>query len=354
MSNNMKKKIILMWLVCATVFAKAQNVGIGTLTPIQTLDVNGRMNISGGVIQRGGAAITTTSDLGLYSRIPGNYLRFVTNAGPILFFSDDNIGTNANLTIEANGNVGIGTVPGARLHIKHNSYPTPSLLIEETESDYTRMEFRNTSVNSFWQMNASPQKTGADARLEFWNISDGAPSTPLVLTGDGKMIITGPFAPSNNTGIAGQVLQSNGNAAPSWVSPTHSSYNNMIHLDQPYSVEVTGTDTFDLPGLSYTFTLASNARISTSFYINLFGHTCFACGTSLSEIFINVDGSRRYFFFGSVNNGGVGGYGANTILNLEPGTHTVKLQITRNAGADFVAGGGGGWSSVMDLVIVKE
>ncbi len=84
------------------------NMGLGTTTPIQTLDVNGRMNINNGVIQKGGAAITTTSDLGLYSRNAGEYLRLVTNAAPIRFYSDDNIGTIANVSIEANGNVGIG------------------------------------------------------------------------------------------------------------------------------------------------------------------------------------------------------------------------------------------------------
>ncbi|MEO6252206.1 MAG: tail fiber domain-containing protein [Ferruginibacter sp.] len=94
------------------------NVGIGTSNPLQTIDVNGRMNITNGVIQRGGIAITATSDLGLYSRIAGNYIRLVTNAAPIRFFSDDNIGTNANVTIEANGNVGIGTIsPSNKFHV---------------------------------------------------------------------------------------------------------------------------------------------------------------------------------------------------------------------------------------------
>ncbi|MBI5218322.1 MAG: hypothetical protein HY958_05275 [Bacteroidia bacterium] len=84
------------------------NVGIGIGNPIQNIDVNGRMNITNGVIQRGGTAITSTSDLGLYSRIAGNYMRFVTNNAPIRFYSDDDAGTNVNMTIESNGNVGIG------------------------------------------------------------------------------------------------------------------------------------------------------------------------------------------------------------------------------------------------------
>ncbi|MEO6903473.1 MAG: hypothetical protein ABI315_09975 [Bacteroidia bacterium] len=90
------------------------NVGIGTVAPIQQLDVNGRMNISNGVIQRGGAAITSTSDLGLYSLIAGQYMRFVTNSGPIKFFGDggtDPLGVNQIASFESNGKVVIGRVP---------------------------------------------------------------------------------------------------------------------------------------------------------------------------------------------------------------------------------------------------
>jgi len=85
------------------------NVGIGTPTPMQTLDVNGRINVTKGVIQKGGAAITNTNDMGLYSLDPNTWMRFVTNGQPMRFYSDGGIGTVANMTIAANGNVGIGT-----------------------------------------------------------------------------------------------------------------------------------------------------------------------------------------------------------------------------------------------------
>lgn len=89
------------------------NVGIGATSPIQTLDVNGRINVTNGVIQRGGSAITTTTDLGLYSLNSGTYMRFVTNNAPIKFFTDGGtnpIGNTEKVIITAAGNMGIGVL----------------------------------------------------------------------------------------------------------------------------------------------------------------------------------------------------------------------------------------------------
>lgn len=88
------------------------SLGIGTNTPIQTLDVNGRVNVSNGVIQRGGSPITSTSDLGLYSLDNGIHMRFVTNNAPFRFFSDGGanpVGGTEVFSIGANGNTGVGT-----------------------------------------------------------------------------------------------------------------------------------------------------------------------------------------------------------------------------------------------------
>lgn len=90
--------------------SQGTNVGIGTTSaPIQTLDVNGRMNISNGVIQRGGATITGTSDLGLYSRVASNWVRYVTNGGDHVWFTDDGIGTTARMQLTSAGNLSVPT-----------------------------------------------------------------------------------------------------------------------------------------------------------------------------------------------------------------------------------------------------
>jgi hypothetical protein len=79
------------------------------------VNINGRMNVNGGVIQKGGDSITNTGDLGLYSRVNGNWMRYVTKNAPHMFFVDDKNGgagenseavfsINPNKTINVNGN----------------------------------------------------------------------------------------------------------------------------------------------------------------------------------------------------------------------------------------------------------
>ena len=80
-------------------------IGIGTSGPIQTLDVNGRINVVSGVIQRGGTAITATSDLGLYSQVAGNFIRFVTNGGLFNWYADSGSGTNSIMSLDTGGNL---------------------------------------------------------------------------------------------------------------------------------------------------------------------------------------------------------------------------------------------------------
>jgi hypothetical protein len=94
-------------------------VGINkTTAPIQNLDVNGRVNIANGVIQRGPTQITATSDLGLYQQVAGNWIRIASNAAPIKFFTDQGggnaAGTNALVNMEnaSGGGVAIGANMG--------------------------------------------------------------------------------------------------------------------------------------------------------------------------------------------------------------------------------------------------
>lgn len=124
------------------------NVGVGTTTPKQNLDVRGRINVENGVIQRGGAAVTATSDLGLYSQVDKNYIRLVTTNAPIRFYTDSGMGTNAEVSIEPGavnmwGKVGIGTAsPGTyKLRVEGGAISTNNNL----HTQRGRLAFSNTA-----------------------------------------------------------------------------------------------------------------------------------------------------------------------------------------------------------------
>lgn len=81
------------------IYGTGGSIGVRTSGLVQDFNVGGRMYLTNGVIQTGGAAVTGTSDLGLYSRTNGSWIRIVTNNAPIRFFQDDNTGTNPVLSV---------------------------------------------------------------------------------------------------------------------------------------------------------------------------------------------------------------------------------------------------------------
>ena len=95
----------------------ATKIAVGAVTPAKILSSEAALNpVSGGslsligghliypngTIQNTTAALSTT-DLGFYSQVNGNWIRFVTNNAPFKWFSDNGIGTNPNMTLEAAG-----------------------------------------------------------------------------------------------------------------------------------------------------------------------------------------------------------------------------------------------------------
>jgi hypothetical protein len=68
------------------------------------------------------------------------------------------------------------------------------------------MEFRNTSANSFWQMNAKAQTTSANAQLEFWNMSAGFPTTPLIIYGNGNATLLGTLTESSDARLKKNIV----------------------------------------------------------------------------------------------------------------------------------------------------
>lgn len=89
-------------------------VGVGTPSPIEALDVAGRLNVRGGVIQNGTTPITNTADLGLYSQTPGQWVRFVNDNAPFAWYNDGpsgvgGVGFTPSMWLSPGGLLGIGT-----------------------------------------------------------------------------------------------------------------------------------------------------------------------------------------------------------------------------------------------------
>lgn len=163
--------------------------GIGTASIKQDLTVNGRVYIENGVIQRGGDAITTTNDLGLYSQVEGNWMRFVTKNAPIRFFTDGGIGTTARLLIDQAGNVCIGAaVPAGKLDVQGSVYvgtganneshklvirgpnrPTDSSSFQDLSYEFTSAgsakvrAYRGNSWDTCLQFLTNPANAGSDS-----------------------------------------------------------------------------------------------------------------------------------------------------------------------------------------------
>lgn len=141
-----------------------------TQLPVQQLHVGGRMYIENGVIQRGGAAVNGTSDLGLYSQVAGNWIRIVTNNGPIKFFCDGNIGSNQRMSIEPNGDLYVtGRIyPGngvngliSDLSLKTDVTPLPSALRDVLQIRGVRFRWKDETRGSEPQVGVVAQDVEA-------------------------------------------------------------------------------------------------------------------------------------------------------------------------------------------------
>lgn len=82
------------------------NVGIANSSPIQTLDINGRLRVANGVIQNGSTPVNGTADMGLYSQGAGQWIRMVTNNGAFQWYIDGgttSIGGGPLMTLNGGG-----------------------------------------------------------------------------------------------------------------------------------------------------------------------------------------------------------------------------------------------------------
>lgn len=134
----MKKNIFLLsGFICFGIIAKSQNVGMGTNSPSTLLHVYQDADVwhtyfggKTGVLAIGGQ---TANGAVIEAFNPGN-------------------GTSRDLYIQRDGgNTGIGTSnPAAPLHIvSAGTTAIPNMLLEQTNTDFARLTFKNSNGNSF-------------------------------------------------------------------------------------------------------------------------------------------------------------------------------------------------------------
>jgi hypothetical protein len=129
-----------------------------------------------------------------------------------LILTTDNSGNVPNISVnKANGNVGINLVNATgKLHVGSNSIvAAPHLMVEETDDDFSRINFKtthaNNSGNNFWAVAGYNNNTRGNERFNVYNNATG---NLLTVSGDARMGVNmgNPQANSINTiGVTGSV-----------------------------------------------------------------------------------------------------------------------------------------------------
>ena len=158
-----------------------------------------------------------------------------------------------------------------------------------------------------------------------------------VLTERFRMKGNGAFVVNGNAGSPGQVLQSNGNAVPTWSNPTNLLYSNTILLLNNTQIPITSSNAVAVPGLSHSFTTTSNAKVLVTFSIFTATGACIGCGATSFFLDINLNGglARRYVEY--ISNGITHSFAGSTLLEVGPGTHNISFATFR-FGPDMYVG----------------
>ncbi|HRV84152.1 MAG TPA: tail fiber domain-containing protein [Saprospiraceae bacterium] len=146
------------------------NVGIGTDSPQEKLQVNGHVLVN---------SLVGAIKLGAPNN--GDQFHFTTAGGgsDLLLFAKKSGSQTLyqRLLVRENGRIGIGYVsnPAGQLEISSNSeIGTPQLVLTEEEDDYARLSFRNTiNTNYFWSIGGLNASQISDDVMRFTHSANG-------------------------------------------------------------------------------------------------------------------------------------------------------------------------------------
>ena len=258
----MKYSIFFMVIILSYFNSTAQNVGIGTVSPTEKLEVNNPLRST---LKISSASYNDTTQLIFSNRTStGQGTDFLISSKQeqgLLFTSSSDLSTNNNdssLIIKPNGNIGIGVIsPTAKLDING--------LINARSGVYSSAPVRLSGTN-YLELGAGVAgkepnagkigyKSFSANSLDIVGAGAGTTDRKVYFFAEGGTYFNGPINAGSsiqingNAGSAGQVLTSNGAAPPSWKS---SSFNNSTRFSVDFIRNSSSTSLADFDNINYT------------------------------------------------------------------------------------------------------
>jgi hypothetical protein len=314
------KKLFISFSILLPCLAMAQNVGIGTTTPADLLDVNGNARVINLHVPNSGSI-----DLGY--GIPAKevnagrigYALFTPNAVDIIGGGTGSNNRRIRFWAEGlsiftggasfNGNIAVGLAGNANAKLEihgRGGYAHNLALIDSSTFNAGSMLFANVARPSSGLMIRGSSFASSPVQNSINFTSADGNTLLLTVRGDGKVGVmqglpaytfdvggdinfSGALYAGGNAGTAGKVLQSNGAATPGWVSPTASLYRNMYFDTLTNDINVPANSGANVFTRFLTLTDSAMVTVEAQAYLFMITNS-----PGQAELVISVGSSAKY------------------------------------------------------------